>query len=161
MDVQKTVTMASIIEKETAVPEERAVVASVYYNRLARNIASAGRSQRDLRRTAQRQLFRSSASCRHGVSVRVQHLCSSRTSARAHRKSRPHFSRSRHASGADRLFLFCQRRQWPPPFLPQPRRTQSECGQTARRPAEKVESSNRGAVPDADLTTPWTARSMV
>jgi UPF0755 protein len=38
-DVQKTVTMASIIEKETAVPEERAMVASVYYNRLARNIA--------------------------------------------------------------------------------------------------------------------------
>lgn len=38
-DVQKRVTMASIIEKETAVPEERSVVASVYYNRLARNIA--------------------------------------------------------------------------------------------------------------------------
>ena len=38
-DVQKAVIMASIIEKETAVPEERSVVASVYYNRLARNIA--------------------------------------------------------------------------------------------------------------------------
>jgi UPF0755 protein len=38
-DLQKTVTMASIIEKETAVPEERSVVASVYYNRLARNVA--------------------------------------------------------------------------------------------------------------------------
>lgn len=38
-DVNKTVTMASIVEKETAVPEERPVVASVYYNRLARNIA--------------------------------------------------------------------------------------------------------------------------
>ena len=38
-DVQKTVTMASIIEKETAAPEERSVVASVYYNRLARNVA--------------------------------------------------------------------------------------------------------------------------
>jgi UPF0755 protein len=38
-EVQNTVTMASIIEKETAAPEERPMVASVYYNRLARNIA--------------------------------------------------------------------------------------------------------------------------
>jgi UPF0755 protein len=40
-DVHRTVTMASIIEKETAVPEERRLVASVYYNRLAKNIALA------------------------------------------------------------------------------------------------------------------------
>ncbi len=38
-DVQKTVTMASIVEKETAAPDERPMVASVYYNRLAKNIA--------------------------------------------------------------------------------------------------------------------------
>lgn len=37
-DLPKTVTMASIVEKETAVPEERPMVASVYYNRLAKNI---------------------------------------------------------------------------------------------------------------------------
>lgn len=38
-DVLKTVTMASIVEKETGVPEERADVASVYYNRLAKHVA--------------------------------------------------------------------------------------------------------------------------
>jgi UPF0755 protein len=38
-DVQKTVTLASIIEKETAAPDERPLVASVYENRLAKKIA--------------------------------------------------------------------------------------------------------------------------
>jgi UPF0755 protein len=38
-NVHRTVTMASIVEKETAVPEERPQVASVYYNRLARKMA--------------------------------------------------------------------------------------------------------------------------
>jgi len=38
-DVNKIVTMASIVEKETAAPEERARVASVYYNRLAHRMA--------------------------------------------------------------------------------------------------------------------------
>ena len=38
-NAQQVVTMASIVEKETAAPEERPRVASVYYNRLAKRMA--------------------------------------------------------------------------------------------------------------------------
>src|SRR6185437_15842227 len=37
--LHEVVTMASIVEKESAVPEERPMVASVYYNRLNSRVA--------------------------------------------------------------------------------------------------------------------------
>ena len=40
-DIHRVVTMASIVEKETADPNERPLVAGVYYNRLNRNMALA------------------------------------------------------------------------------------------------------------------------
>jgi UPF0755 protein len=40
-DMHRIVAMASIVEKETAAPEERPLVASVYYNRLARKMLLA------------------------------------------------------------------------------------------------------------------------
>jgi UPF0755 protein len=40
-DTHRVVTMASVVEKETAVPDERPLVAAVYYNRLNRNMALA------------------------------------------------------------------------------------------------------------------------
>ena len=39
LNLHRIVTMASIVEKETAAADERATVASVYYNRLSRNMA--------------------------------------------------------------------------------------------------------------------------
>ena len=40
-DVHRAVTMASIIEKESAIPDERPLVASVYYNRLTKKVQLA------------------------------------------------------------------------------------------------------------------------
>ena len=37
-DKKEAIILASMVEKETSIPEERAVVASVFYNRLARNM---------------------------------------------------------------------------------------------------------------------------
>ena len=57
-DIHRIVTMASIVEKETGAPEERPMVAGVYYNRLERNMLLARRPERHLRRAHQRSIPR-------------------------------------------------------------------------------------------------------
>ena len=118
-DIHRIVTMASIVEKETAVPEERPLVASVYFNRLDRNMALgadptviyaallAGRYrgtiyQSDLQFDSPYNTYKYP-----------------RIAAWADRQSGSCLAGGGHASGAKRFSVFRQRQQRPPPFLPQ------------------------------------------
>ncbi len=137
-DVQKTVTMASIIEKETAIPEERTIVASVYYNRLARNIAL----QADPSVIYAELLNGNYAGALHHSDMRFQ----SAYNTYAHpglppgpigNPGRNSLEAALHPA-ANRLLLLCQRRQRPPSFFPQPRGTQPECRQATASGAGKI-----------------------
>ena len=94
--------MASIIEKETAVPEERPVVASVYYNRLGRNIAL----QADPSVIYAELLEGSYGGALHHADMRFQSGYNTYTHTGlppgTDRQSRPHLPGSRHAPGARR-----------------------------------------------------------
>jgi hypothetical protein len=89
--------VASMIERETVVPAERALVSAVIYNRLAADIA------RD-RRDAPVRARRSRHQIAHEKGPRepdaVQHAAPQRLAADADRQSRPRLAPGRRASGA-------------------------------------------------------------
>ncbi len=105
-DIERTVIMASIVEKETAVAEERPLVAGVYYNRLNKNIALDADPSiiyaELLAGTYQGKLHHEDMFFHSPYNT----YRNRRPAARPHRQSRTQRPRSRHAPGPKRLLLF-------------------------------------------------------
>ena len=141
--------MASIVEKETSVAEERPLVASVYYNRLNKKIALDADPSiiyaELLAGTYQGALHHADMQ----FTSALQHLPQRRPAARPHRQSRTQRSRSRHASRAKRLLLFRRRRPGPPPLRPHHRRAQQECRRIPKSHARTLAPRSAACHPEA------------
>ena len=83
LDLHQTVTLASIVETEARMPQERPLVASVYLNRINRNMLLGADPDRHLRAEARRPLGRQHPQGRSADRLAVQHLSFSRPAARA------------------------------------------------------------------------------
>ena len=106
-DVPRIVTMASIVEKETAAPEERPRVASVYYNRLAQRMALDA----DPSVIYAEQLTGTYSGSLHHADlvgeIALQHVSFSGAAAGTHRESGKRRAGSRCASREHKISLFC------------------------------------------------------
>ena len=115
-DTHRIVTMASIVEKETADPNERPMVASVYYNRLGKNMMLGADPS---------VIYAALLAGRYRGTIYASDLQFDSPyntykypglASRPHRQSRSSFAAGRHASGAHRFPLLCQRQQRPSPL---------------------------------------------
>ncbi len=94
LSVRELVTLASLVEKETAKAEERPLVAAVYANRLKIGMGMQARSDGDLRARARRPLHGQPDARRPAVRLALQHL-PLRRACRPARSPRPARRRSR------------------------------------------------------------------
>ncbi len=126
--MHQTVTMASIIEKETGAPDERPLVASIYYNRLAKDMLL----QADPSVIYAELLQGSYSGALHHDDMQFKSGYNTYTHPGLPPGPIGNPGKtslgSSYASRRHRLFLLRRRWQWSSSFCPYSRRTQSERG---------------------------------
>ena len=106
LSVRQLVTLASLVEKETAKPEERPIVAAVYSNRL--KIGMGMQCDPTVIYALERAgpLHRQPDARGSEVRLALQHLPLCRPAARADRLTRPRVARGRRESGRRAVHLY-------------------------------------------------------
>ncbi len=124
---EEALVLASIVEKETGVADERFQVASVFTNRLNRGMKLANRPDSHLwHYQGRRHLGSWTASIRTAPRNTVEHLCDRRTAPHPNRKSRARGDRSGAEPRHHRIYLLCGGRHGWARICNKPRRPQQQ-----------------------------------